>query len=712
MSDNKDDDLLSTPIVSQGGGQQQGVSLEQALQIAAQHQNAGQFQQAENVLRQILKAQPNCAPAYHSLGIIAHQVDKTDVGIDLIGKAIEIDDNQSSYHANRGEMCRILGRLDESITHGERAAALDPKSATAHCNLGIAYFDREDFDKAEASQASALQLMPQFPNALNNMGSLHREKKDPDAAIEYFKKAIAADPAYVEPLNNIGATLIEEERAEDALPYLQKALSLAPDYAEAQCNLACSYRQLDEFDKALTHFATALGLRPIYPEASLGIAGIRLEQQELVQAINVAQQALALSPENAELHTLMGSIQNDLGFPDRSEEAFNKALELDPDSIGAHNGLGTLRLEQGDADAALELFDQAQKIDPEKIETLFNMGLARKFSREDPELAKLQEWADKSEELSDRKRVHMHFALGKALDDLGDYDAAFRHFLEGNRLKRKTFEYSAEESARTFEVVRDTFNADFFAKHNGAGTSSKLPIFVLGLPRSGTTLTEQIIASHPDVFGAGELRELSLISNAVNGPHNPNFPHNMSTAPAAWIKEIGQHYIEQLQAHAPQYTRITDKMPANFLFIGLIHMALPNAKIVHVMRNPVDTGVSTFTRLFGRNQYQSYELGELGRYCAEYQKVMEHWRKVLPEGTVFELQYEQLVEDTEGQTRRLIEYLELPWDDACLDFTRTERQVRTASLTQVRQPIYKSSVERWRKYEKHLEPLIDAIEKW
>ena len=710
-SDNNGTDRLEAPLVTEHNEpRQKGVSLPQALQLAAQHQAQGQLQQSENVLRQILQAHPNCAPAYHLLGIIAHQVGKTELGVELLGKAISIDDTQAPFHANLGEMCRILERVDEAIAHGQRAVALNPNSVAAHSNLGIAYYDHEDFENAEAHQKRALELDPNFGNALNNMGSICREKDDPDGAIAYYRKAADLNPDYIEPLNNMGAVLVEEERPEEAIPILQDAIARKPDYAEAHCNLACSYRQLEQNDPALSHFATALSLRPVYPEAHLGIAGIRLEEERPDEAKNILMAALLDSPEHAELYALLGTANNELGFPDEAEAAFQEALEKDPELVSAYNGLGTLKLENGLKDEAETFIRQALAIDDERVETVFNLSLVKKYRRDDPDLDLLMRHEAELSGLSEKKQMQLHFALGKAFDDTQDFDRAFQHYIEGCRIKRSLITYDVEGTQSNFDRTIQLFSKDFISRFPDAGVESRLPIFVLGMPRSGTTLTEQIIASHPDVYGAGELRDLSLIGNAVCGGIELNFPDNMQHATAEIIRSVAEQYIAGLQARSPSASRMTDKMPANFFFIGLIRMALPNAKIVHVNRNPVDTCVSNFARLFGRNQYQSYDLTELGQYYKNYRRVMDHWRGTLPHGAMYDLRYEDLVSDTDSQARKLMDYLELDWSDAVLEYSKTQRQVRTASLTQVRQPIYTSSVERWRNYQKHLAPLFEALE--
>jgi hypothetical protein len=307
--------------------------------------------------------------------------------------------------------------------------------------------------------------------------------------------------------------------------------------------------------------------------------------------------------------------------------------------------------------------------------------------------------------------MSLHFALGKCHDDTKDYDKAFPHFLAGCKLKRAKLTYDPANAVRQFAGVMEIFDKATIDRLRGAGDPSDVPVFVLGMPRSGTTLTEQIIASHPDVYGAGELHDLLRIAERnITGATTPvTFPDNLRALDQKTLTAWGTEYVAGLKQRAPNAKRITDKMPANFFAVGLIHLMLPNAKIIHVNRNPVDTCLSCFTRLFNRKQEHTYDLAELGQYYVHYARLMEHWRKILPAGAFLDVQYEDIVANQETQARRMVEYCGLEWNDACLDFHNTKRSIRTASVTQVRQPIYKTSVERWRHYEKFLGPLLDAL---
>jgi tetratricopeptide (TPR) repeat protein len=388
-----------------------------------------------------------------------------------------------------------------------------------------------------------------------------------------------------------------------------------------------------------------------------------------------------------------------------------KATELLSDHADAHNNLAAAFKDMGRLNDAEDSYRRAIQIKPDYFDARYNLTKIGKVKAGDENMAELiaveKAMQNGAAPLSIKDAVSVHFALGKCYDDIGDHEKAFPHFLEGGRLKRSTLDYDPDKTAQKFSGIMRNFDVVTINKLRGSGNFSYMPIFVLGMPRSGTTLTEQIIASHPEVHGAGELSDLMAI--AQRDIAAVTFPDNLRLLDPARLTGWGMEYVAGLQRRAPDMPHVTDKMPGNFLAIGLIHLMLPNAKIIHVNRNPVDTCLSCFTTLFGQGQEHTYDLAELGRYYADYTRLMEHWRKVLPAGAFLDVRYEDIVADQEAQSRRLIEYCGLEWNDACLDFHKNKRAVRTASVTQVRQPIYKSSVERWRPYEKFLGPLFDAL---
>jgi hypothetical protein len=314
--------------------------------------------------------------------------------------------------------------------------------------------------------------------------------------------------------------------------------------------------------------------------------------------------------------------------------------------------------------------------------------------------------------LSDEDRICLHFALGKAFADLEQNEASFRHFLEGNALKRRTSGYDEAATLSFFERIAAVFTRELMQRMRGGGDPSRVPVFVVGMPRSGTTLIEQILASHSKVFGAGEREEFGEAAFSLGQANGTTarFPEVVSTLSADELRQLGARYLDLVGAATGPAERIVDKLPLNFTFVGLIHLALPNARIIWARRDPIDTCVSCFSTLFGGNQPHTYDLGELGRYHRAHEALMHHWRGVLPHGIMLEVRYEDVVEDLEGQARRMLKHCGLEWEDACLEYHRTQRSVRTASVAQVRQPIYRRSVGRWRAYQHLLQPLLQALD--
>jgi len=688
---------------------QQQMTLEQAMQLAVQYQESGQLLEADSILKQILQSYPNNDVALHLLGVIHHQAGRTDIAIDIIKQAISINKKNAHYFSNIGEMCRQTLKLGDAIKYGQQAVKISPKSATALSNLGIAYFDNNDLDIAEAYQKKAVGINPKLICAINSLGSIARNRKDKKMAIHYYQEALSIDSNNIESKNNLAAMFTESDRATEAISLLVSIINSNPNYIEAYYNLGVAYLDLQNTRQAKKLFNKVLELQSDYVGAFRGLAHSYRLEKETDLAIENALNALSITPNSLVIHTLLGSIYRESGFPDKALVSFKKALEVDVEYLPAHLAKGRLLMELGDIPAAKQDFQTALKIDDKSLAARIALIQVNKVTVDDENMLRLI-GLDKDNTLSAKKASSLHFALGKAYDDTKQYDLAFKHYFEGCQLKRKRIDYDSKDNDDSINRIISFFSKEKIDVLRGKGCLSNTPIFVLGMPRSGTTLTEQIIASHSDVYGAGELPDLSYLANHTNGEAVNSYPDGLLDFNQKQLATLGEKYIDGLKEREPNAKYITDKMPANFNLLGLIHLILPNAKIVHVKRNPIDTCLSGFSRIFKHNnQPHSYDLKEIGLYYRNYHRLMQHWKKVLPKDSFYEINYEDIVADTECEARALIKYCGLDWSDNCLNFHKTKRSIRTASVTQVRQPIYTTSVERWKSYEEHLVPLFDAL---
>lgn len=686
------------------------LSMQEAMHIASESQASGQLQRSEILLRGILEKEPNHADALHLLGVIAYQAGQMNMALELIKKAISVNDKVSLFHSNYGEMCRLNKQFAEAVAHGEKAVAIDSTSASAHSNLGIAYFDIKEYDRAQACQMRALSLDPNFPPALNNMGSIFREKKMFVEAMGYYERAFhASGRKYAEPMCNLSTLLIEEDRVDEAFPIIAQALAVQPNHPEALCNLGGAYLGREEAEKAYACFSKALSVDPNHASALGGMARVFQDGNQIEDSLNYVNKAIELEPNKDSFYMLRAQAYQELGRIDEAVSDFDKAIALNSESTKAIVAKARLFFEQGEMDEGKRILEQALIVDKSDISALSQLILTYKIKENDPNMTTMVELFESGTVNKINDKIAIHFALGKCYEDIGSYDKAFTHFLEGNALKRQLFDYDPQEEQQRNDEIISTFSADYIHQREGLGSNTDIPIFIVGMPRSGTTLVEQIISSHPSVYGAGELHYLPLIVMNAANEQKKSMTQLMGSLTSEIIKKIGDKYLNLIRLLDKDALHISDKMPNNFLNIGLIKIVFPNAKIIHLQRNALDVCLSGFERLFHLGQRHSYNLAEQGKNYREYARVMEHWRSVLPENAFFEIKYEDLIEDTEMYARQLIHYCGLEWDAACLAFYDTKRRVKTASITQVRQPIYKTSVEKWRRYEKYLGPLREAL---
>ncbi len=562
------------------------------------------------------------------------------------------------------------GRLADAGVLYRAVIERDPDHVRALFNLGLVRIRQGGLDDAVALFGEALRHQPDFAEAENALGIALRLSNRHQEALAHYARALAIKPDYAEAENNVGLTLQVLGRGAEALSHFERAIAIRPDYAEAENNLGAALRALYRYEEAVAHY----------------------------------RRAVAAMPASAAAHSNLGAALQLVGRHDEALAQAEEALALMPGLAEAHHVRGTVLRTLGRLDEAAQELEQAIALAPRRAEFYRSLAEAKNFTKGDPQVAMVEALARESASLPEEDQIHLHFALGKICADLGEHERAFTHLVDGNALKRRQTIYDEEAILARFDGTQALFSAEVMAERAGQGDPSALPVFILGMPRSGTTLVEQMLASHPEVHGAGELGDFERAVAGLGGPNG--VPPDIG---GDELRRIGAAYVARVRALAPWARRITDKMPANFRYAGLIHSALPNARIIHMSRDPVDTCLSCFSILFGGDQPFTYDLGELGRYYHAYQRLMAHWRSVLPPGVMLEVEYETLVADFESQARRILAYCGLEWNDACLDFQHTERPVHTASSVQVRQPVYQSSVGRRRPAEEVLRPLLQAL---
>jgi tetratricopeptide (TPR) repeat protein len=581
----------------------------------------------------------------------------------LYHRALEIEPRRLEARNNLGNALQELGEYEMAAARYQQALEIAPADPEIHCNLGSALRRLGRLDEAVACAERAVALAPGLSVARNNLGlALAALGRFAEAAAS-FRRALQLDGRFIEALENLGNVLRELGEPRESLACYREAVALDPQRAESHCYLGNELYEAGQLAESAASFRRALTLRPGYPLALLGLAAALRRQGSVTEAEASVRAALALEPESAAALTLLGDLHADRGEFGKAQELYEHALAGNPDFAPAFCGLAAQRRMTS-------------------ADTAWLRGAKRLLARRLPVA----------------HTIDLHYALGKFHNDLGQYDEAFSHYREANELgKRGTAAYEAPKLERHVDTAIVGFNRTFLRQPQAGASESEVPVFVVGMPRSGTSLTEQILASHPDVFGAGEIE---FWDQAL-----PVFTAKAAGGEAAALSRLAREYLERLSEHSGAALRVVDKMPANFLHAGLIHTVLPRARIIHMQRDPLDTCLSIYLQNFTAMRPFTSDLESLAHYYGQYLRITDHWRAVLPPETLLEVPYEALVGNQEYWTRRMLDFIGLPWDPRCLEFHRTERVVITASRWQVRQKISSGSIGRWRNYEKYLAPL-------
>lgn len=527
-------------------------------------------------------------------------------------------------------------------------------------------------------------------------------------AEQLYRSILIKNPGCHSASQGIALAALQQNNMVDAIQFMQQAAEIAPTVIVYKRNLGELLRRAGQLEAAIASHNNVINIEPDSSENHFLLALSYNDNRQFELAIQHYHIALSLDKTNGLAWNNLGASLENLGDKQQARLAYEEAICLNPSHTEAQNNLGALYSEEGQIDKASLYFEAAIAANPDFIEAHYNLSLIKTYKAEDPHLVFLETFMQKINHYSERARIHYYFALGKALDDTQQYASAFKAYSEGNRLHYLQKPWDKTTLQNIVEHLPQVFTHSFF-KQPEQTRETLCPIFIVGMPRAGTTLIEQILASHKNIYGAGELSTLDdVIQEACQAARIP-FHIWVSQLTDDEFAALGEKYLERTSVLAPDKQFIIDKMPANCFYIGMIYRMFPTAKIIHAMRDPMDSCFSCFTHLFKSSMLFAYDLSALGDYYALYAQAMQHWHTVLPANVIFDLSYEQMIANYEACSKQLVEYIGLPWDPNCLNFYKNERIVKTASLTQVRKPIYKTSVQRWQYFAEDLQPLLQML---
>lgn len=635
--------------------------------LGAANKGLGRVSDALKAFQKVTLLNPYFSDGFNNLGAIYQEQGNLDQALAAYKQALLLNSNYPEAYNNMGNALRDQGKYEEAIRAYENSLSLRPNFAVAYKNLGDVLREQSKFEEAVTAYYKAIALNKDYFEVYNNMGILFQDQEKLGPAIEAYKKALLINPNYVQAHNNMGNILKQQGRIEDAIKAFASAISLKPDYAEAHNNMGNALREQGRLDDAIKAFITSISFKPDYVAA----------------------------------YNNMGTALNDQGKLGEALEAFNTALVLEPDSAFTHNNIGNVLQHQGKLDRARDAYRNAILCKPEYAEAHRHLSEMVKYKPGDLQINQVKQLIGRPS-LNDKDRCQLHYAFAKMKTDLGDYENAFKQYALGGALREKLLSYELEKDERLFTQIKNTapkFKAISLKKMSN--DLDNIPIFILGMPRSGTTLIEQIVSSHSQVCGAGELLFLERFGrNLTEGIQKVSFDN---------VVKVRERYLSELKKISRKKRFVTDKMPHNFLQIGLILTIFPEAKIIHVKRDPAATCWSIFKHFFPTEGLGfSYNLRNTVNYYKMYQALMDFWDD-FSENQIYHLDYDEMTSQQEAETKRLIKHLGLSWEDSCLSPQENKRVVKTASQQQVRKKVYKNSSKTWLNFEPYLNGVLDEF---
>lgn len=667
--------------------------------------------EAKAACASLCKANPDDVEAWFCFAGINAQLGLLDEVVTCCENVIALQSGNVPALYNLGVALQGQGRHQSAIGVYEDLLQHEPRHALALANLGLAFREIGENRKAEQRCRQALELKPDLPEALNTLGLALLDQNDLTAAFNSFTSAIQHRPGYAEAHFNLGLCYEAQGLLPEAQNQYRAAIGLRRAYAEAHARLGASLVKTGDRVTAIEHYRKALEYKPDFAELYSDLATLLLEHREgrihRAEAERLYRKSLQLLPDSAEVLKNLALTLHESGELDQAEAYFRRALELKPDYVDALAGLAMLLEHKGQYSSGWELLRPLTKHEITSVHVaLAFSALARHFDQRTEAVAMLERFA--SMPMPARTAADVRFALGKLYDELKDYPSAFKYFQQANGIVDARYDES--QTRRMFDDLIEVFEKTKIDKRPRASNRSRLPVFIIGMPRSGTSLLEQILASHSEVHGAGELdaiHQMTISIAAVTGS-DLAYPFNVDALTRRTIDELASKHLEMLSRRSRIAKRITDKMPHNFLGLGLIDQVFPGARIIHCVRDPVDTCLSIYFQHFNVEHSYAYNLSALGRYYRQYARLMEHWKGVL-RIPMLDIRYEDMIEKPEEMSRAVVDFCGLKWEDRCLRFYENSRITKTISYDQVRRPIYKKSVARWKNYEAFITPLLAEL---
>ena len=638
--------------------------------------NAGDPVAAEKLCREAVERNPKDVNMSGLLGAVLIKRRRLDEAEQVLKQTIALAPTFAKAHEDLGYVLLEQERYEEAVEVLQKAARLDPKLDAARFNLGKALASAGRGKEADAAFEASFELSPERKKLA--LAAKHHQEGRIEDAEQLYRQVLNNNPRNVDALRMLAMVAATAKRYDDAERLLRKAVGIAPDFLTAVVDLGRVLKEQDRFEEAIDCF----------------------------------KNAIAINPNNPHTHFLLASAYSPAALNHEAAREYRRALDLAPEHPGALLGLGNALKTIGKQDEAIKAYRDCIRVRPDNGEIYWSLANLKTYRFSDEQIAKMAARVDNPEGLTEQSEVNFLFALGKAHDDRQDYDKAWRYYERGNGKQRMLAQYDPVQTETINDAIVEVFDKALLEEKAGKGCPDRAPIFVLGLPRSGSTLVEQILASHSQVEGTSELPYLGRVAMSLNRNRadGVNYPEAVRELEAAHLTALGEDYINYAQLHRTEGKPFfIDKMPNNFPTIGFLNLILPQAKIIDARRHPLDACVGNFRQHYAKGQTFSYDLTDLGEYCLQYLRMMDHWHQALP-GRILTVQYEELVMDFESQARRLLDHCELPWEEACGRFYETERPVRTASSEQVRQPIYTGALNFWRNYERHLDELVEIVE--